>query len=41
MMKAATPGGAIPVKLSESDLASVTARFANEVDDVNQYAAAM
>jgi hypothetical protein len=41
MIKGATPVNDIPVKLSESDLATVTAGFANDVDEVNQYAAVM
>lgn len=41
MMKAVTPGGAIPAKVSESDRAMVTAGLANDVDDVNQYAKVM
>jgi hypothetical protein len=40
-MKATTPAGDIPAKLSESDRAMVTAGFANDVDEVNQYAAVM
>jgi hypothetical protein len=39
MMKAATPRGDIPAKVSESDRPMVTAGFANDVDEVNQYAA--
>jgi hypothetical protein len=35
-MKAATPAGAIPAKVSETDLAIVTAGFANDVEAVNQ-----
>jgi hypothetical protein len=35
-MKAATPVGAIPAKVSESDLVMVTAGLANEVEAVNQ-----
>jgi hypothetical protein len=40
-MKADTPAGAMPAKVSESARASVTAGFANEVEAVNQYAAVM
>src|SRR5262249_47836155 len=39
MMNAATPGGDIPAKVFESNRAMVTAGFANDVEDVNQYAA--
>jgi hypothetical protein len=35
-MKAATPTGAIPANVSESDRAMVTAGLANEVEAVNQ-----
>ena len=35
-MKAATPAGAMPAKVSESERAMVTAGFANEVEAVNQ-----
>ena len=35
-MKAATPAGAIPAKVSDNDRAIVTAGFANEVEAVNQ-----
>ena len=35
-MKAATPLGAIPAKVSESDRAIVTAGLAKEVEAVNQ-----
>ena len=38
-MKAATPAGAMPAKVSESERAIVTAGLANDVDAVNQYAA--
>jgi hypothetical protein len=41
MTKGRTPAGAIPVKVSDSVLAIVTAGFAKEVDEVNQYAAVM
>ena len=40
-MNAGTPAGAIPAYVFESDRASVTAGFANDVDAVNQYAAVM
>src|SRR5258707_10268455 len=36
-----TSAGRIPANVSLSDLAIVTAGFANDVDAVNQYAAAM
>jgi hypothetical protein len=36
MMKAKRLDGDIPAKLSDSDLAIVTAGFANDVDEVNQ-----
>jgi hypothetical protein len=36
-----TSTGRIPVNVSESDRAIVTAGFANDVDEVNQYAAVM
>jgi hypothetical protein len=35
-MNPGTSAGRIPQKLSVSDLATVTAGFANDVDDVNQ-----
>jgi hypothetical protein len=35
-MKAGTLAGAIPAKVSESERASVTAGFANDVEAVNQ-----
>jgi len=35
-MNAATPAGAIPAKMLESDRAMVTAGLANEVEAVNQ-----
>jgi hypothetical protein len=38
MMTAATPGGAVPAKVSASDRAMVAAGLAKDVDDVNQYA---
>jgi hypothetical protein len=41
MTKAATPEGAIPAKVSESDLAMVTAGLAKDVEAVNQYAEVM
>ena len=41
MINGNTPTGAIPVKVPVSILARVTAGFANEVDEVNQYAAVM
>ena len=40
-MKPGTEAGAMPAKVSESMRAMVTAGLANEVDEVNQYAAAM
>ena len=40
-MNAATPAGAIPANVSDSDRAIVTAGLANEVEAVNQYAAVM
>ena len=40
-MKAGTFMGAIPAKVSERARATVTAGFANDVEDVNQYAAVM
>jgi hypothetical protein len=36
MMKASTPEGAMPAKVSESDRAIVTAGLANDVEAVNQ-----
>ena len=36
MRKPGTSAGRIPVNVSVSERASVTAGFANEVDDVNQ-----
>jgi hypothetical protein len=39
--KAGTSAGRIPANVSLAVLASVTAGFANEVEDVNQYAPAM
>ena len=36
-----TSTGRIPANVSESDRAIVTAGFANDVDEVNQYAAVM
>src|SRR5713226_9497514 len=41
MMNPGVSANRIPAKVSLADLASVTAGFANEVDDVNQYAAVM
>jgi hypothetical protein len=41
MIKAATSAGAIPVNVSESDRTIVTAGLANDVEEVNQYAAVM
>jgi hypothetical protein len=38
-MNAGTPAGAIPANVSDSERAMVTAGLANEVDEVNQYAA--
>ena len=35
-MKAATPAGAIPVNVSDSERAMVTAGLANDVEAVNQ-----
>ena len=35
-MKAGTPEGAMPAKVSESDRAIVTAGLANDVEAVNQ-----
>jgi hypothetical protein len=40
-MNAGAPAGAIPVNVSVNARAIVTAGFANEVDEVNQYAAPM
>ena len=40
-MKPGASAGRIPAKVLLAALASVTAGFANEVDDVNQYAAVM
>jgi len=40
-MKPGASAGRIPEKVSDAARASVTAGFANEVDDVNQYAAVM
>ena len=40
-MKCATSTGRIPAKVSVADRASVTAGFAKEVEDVNQYAPVM
>ena len=40
-MNAGTSPGRIPAKVSVKERASVTAGLANEVDDVNQYAAVM
>ena len=40
-MKAGTPAGAMPAKVSDSARAIVTAGLANEVEAVNQYAAVM
>jgi hypothetical protein len=40
-IKAATPAGAMPAKVSESARAKVTAGLANDVEAVNQYAAVM
>jgi hypothetical protein len=37
-MKPTIPAGAIPAKVSETDLAIVTAGLAKEVEAVNQYA---
>jgi len=39
--KSGASTGRMPANVSESDLAIVTAGFANEVDAVNQYAAVM
>ena len=39
--KGSTSSGRMPAKVSERERAMVTAGLANEVDDVNQYAAAM
>jgi hypothetical protein len=41
MMKAITPVGAIPAKVSDNERAIVTAGFAKDVEAVNQYAAVM
>lgn len=38
MMKDGMLRGAIPANVSDRERAMVTAGFANEVDDVNQYA---
>jgi len=40
-MNQGTSSGRIPANVSLSDLAIVTAGFANDVDEVNQYAAVM
>jgi hypothetical protein len=40
-MKATTPVGAMPAKVSDSERAMVTAGLANEVEAVNQYADVM
>jgi hypothetical protein len=40
-MNGTTPPGAIPANVSDSERATVTAGFANDVDAVNQYAAVM
>jgi hypothetical protein len=40
-MKATTPAGAMPAKVSDNERATVTAGLANDVDAVNQYAAVM
>ena len=40
-MKAKTPAGAMPAKVSENERAMVTAGLAKDVEAVNQYAAAM
>ena len=40
-INAGTPVGSIPAKVSDSDLANVTAGFAKDVDAVNQYVAVM
>jgi len=40
-MKPGLSAGRMPEKVSLSDLPIVTAGFANDVDAVNQYAAAM
>src|SRR6267378_4957776 len=40
-MKAGTSAGRMPAKVFEKHLASVTAGFANDVDEVNQYAPVM
>ena len=40
-MKPGTSLGRIPANVSVNALATVTAGLANEVDDVNQYAAVM
>jgi hypothetical protein len=41
MIKPGTSTGRMPANVSLADRASVTAGFANEVDEVNQYAAVM
>jgi hypothetical protein len=41
MMKAAAFSGAMPANVAVRDRAIVTAGLANDVDDVNQYAATM
>jgi hypothetical protein len=41
MMKPGVSLGRIPVNVSLAERAKVTAGFANDVDDVNQYAAVM
>ena len=40
-MNPGTSAGRIPANVSVAERASVTAGFANDVDDVNQYAAVM
>jgi hypothetical protein len=40
-MNAGASAGRMPAKVSLAARASVTAGFANEVDEVNQYAAVM
>jgi len=40
-MNIGASSGRIPAKVSENDLAIVTAGFAKDVDDVNQYPAVM
>jgi hypothetical protein len=40
-MNPATPPGAMPAKVSDSERAIVTAGLANDVDAVNQYAEVM